>query len=543
MKASSHCHKGRESYAQRAWEQAYQAFRLADQAAPLGAEDLELLAVSAYLTGRDSDFLTAYERAHRGHVGAGAGVRAARCAFWLGLTLLFRGEAGRATGWLGRAQRLVERTECAEQGYLLLPGVERQLRARDFEGAHGTAAAAAAIGERFADADLIACARHLQGRSLLHQGRTAAGLALLDEAMVAVSAGEVSPVMTGLLYCSVIRACQEFYALSRAREWTAALAQWCEEQSEMVAFTGTCLVHRAEVLQLGGAWREAVDEARRASKRFSRGTDPSPPGAAFYQEAEVHRLRGDFAAAESAYRDASQKGREPHPGLALLRLAQGRTKAAATAIRRVMATATERAQRTTLLPAYVEIMLAAGDVAEARSASREVQETAKSIDSEVLAAIAAQAQGTVELAEGNARAALGLLRPAFQLWHQAEAPYLAARVRVLLAMACRALGDEEGGGLELEAARTAFAQLGAAPELTRIDELARIAPPRDPQGLTARELQVLRLIAAGKTNKAIAAELTLSEKTVDRHVSNIFSKLDVPSRAAATAHAYKHRLI
>jgi DNA-binding NarL/FixJ family response regulator len=222
--------------------------------------------------------------------------------------------------------------------------------------------------------------------------------------------------------------------------------------------------------------------------------------------------------------------------LALLRLSQGRTAAAAAAIRRVMAAAVERPHRTALLPAYVEIMLAAGDILEARNASRELDETAKGTDSDVLRAIAAQARGAVALAEGDAGASLGPLRTALQTWQEAEAPYLAARVRVLLAAACRALGDHEGAGLELDRARSVFAQLGAAPELARIE--ARISGR-----LTGRELQVLRLIAAGKTNKAIAAELRLSEKTVDRHVSNIFTKLDVPTRAAATAHAYEHNLI
>jgi DNA-binding NarL/FixJ family response regulator len=390
---------------------------------------------------------------------------------------------------------------------------------------------------------LIACARHLQGRSLLHKGGIASGLALLDEAMVAVSAGEVSPVMTGLLYCSVIQACQRFYALSRAREWTAALAQWCDKQPEMVAFTGTCLVHRAEILQLRGAWQEAIEEARRACKRFSQGTDPSPPGTALYQEAEVHRLRGEFAEAQAAYRAASQEGCEPQPGLALLLLAQGRTDAAVAAIRRVVGITTDRLQRISLLPAYVEIMLAAGDVGGARNASRELQEAAQTFESEVLRAIAAHARGAVELGE-NPRGALASLRLAFQSWQQAEAPYLAARVRVLLGLACRALGDEESGALELDAARTVFSQLGAAPDLARADALlAQGTASGSAHGLTPRELQVLRLVAAGKTNKKIAVELILSEKTVDRHVSNIFTKLDVPSRAAATAYAYEHKLI
>lgn len=526
----------------RAWAQAYEAFAHADGAAPLGNEDLELLAISAYLTGREREYLKAYERAHQGHLASGAGTRAARCAFWIALALFLRGDVGPATGWLGRAQRLVEGTDCVDHGYLLLPMVERQLGMRDFAGAFRTASAAAEIGERFAERDLTACSRHLQGRSLLHQEREAAGLALLDEAMVAVSAGELSPVMTGLLYCSVIQACQQFYVLRRAREWTAALAQWCDEQPEMVAFTGRCLVHRSEVLQLRGAWQEALEEARRACTRFTRGADPSPPGAAFYQEAEVHRLRGEFAAAEAAYRNASEQGREPQPGLALLRLSQGRTAAAAAAIRRVMAAAGERPHRTALLPAYVDIMLAAGDIPEARNASRELDETAKATDSDVLRALAAQARGALALAEGNAEASLGPLRTALQTWQEAEAPYLAARVRVLLAEACRALGDHEGAGLELDAARAVFRQLGAAPELGRVDALAGAAL-RGSRRLTARELQVLRLIAAGKTNKAIAGELRLSEKTVDRHVSNIFTKLDVPTRAAATAYAYEHNFI
>jgi hypothetical protein len=257
MRASSHCHKGREAYARRAWDEAYRALTLADAAQPLGGEDLELLATSAYLSGRDSEFLKAYERAHQAHLGAGFATRAARCAFWLALALFLRGETGRATGWLGRARRLVERTDCAERGYLLLPVVEQQLATGDFDGAYRAASNAAALGERFAEPDLVACGRHLQGRSLLHQGRVATGLALLDEAMIAVSAGELSPVMTGLLYCSVIQACQHFYALSRAREWTAALAQWCEN--------GRLYRH------LPRASRGGIADARRLARGHRRG--------------------------------------------------------------------------------------------------------------------------------------------------------------------------------------------------------------------------------------------------------------------------------
>ena len=535
--------QGRESYQRRAWGDAYESLSLADQATPLEIEDLERLAISAYLIGRDDDHLSALERAHHGYLDAGGVVRAARCAFWLGLNLLLRAEMGRAAGWFARAQRLLAGSErdCVEQGYLLLPVAEKHLHAGSFEAAQTTAASAAEIGERFRDADLIACARHVQGRALMLQRQMRKGLALLDEAMVAVTAGELSPIMTGLIYCSVIDACQQMYALDRAREWTSALAQWCDEQPEMLAFTGVCRVHRAEIMQLHGAWRDALEEARRAGAR-SQGTH-QPAAAAFYQQAEVHRLRGEFADAEKAFLGANQLGMEPQPGLALLRLAQGRTEAAVAAIRRVVGATQNRLQRAKLLPAYVEIMLAMDEIQEARGVCRELGEIAESFEADVLVAMAAHARGAIELAEGDAQGALVSLRRAGQVWQQIEAPYLAARVRVLVALACRALGDTEGAALEMEAARCVFQELGAAPDVACIKSLTRKVATDRLTGLTPREVQVLRLVSTGKTNKAIAAELSLSEKTVDRHLSNIFTKLDVPSRAAATAYAYQHKLI
>jgi DNA-binding CsgD family transcriptional regulator len=345
-----------------------------------------------------------------------------------------------------------------------------------------------------------------------------------------------------LIYCSVIEACQDVYALSRAREWTAALSRWCEQQPDMVAFTGTCLVRRAEILQVHGNWPDAMTEACRACER-SQGANRNPPGTAFYQQAEIHRLRGEFAAAEEAYRSASRLGCEPQPGLALLRMAQGRTDAARATIRRVLSATTDRLQRTKLLPAYVDVMLAAGDVQQARSASRELVDIAETIDTETVSAMAAHSRGAVELAEGDARAALASLRRAFEAWQQVQAPYAAACIRTRMGLACRSLGDEETARLEFAAARATFQQLGAAPDLARLDtfENRPVSTPR--QQLTIRELQVLRLVAAGKTNKAIATELALSERTIDRHVGNILTKLDVPSRAAAVAYAYRCQLL
>ena len=532
--------RARDCYGQRAWANAYEAFLLAERDATLPAEDIELLATTAYLTGRDENYLAALERAFHAYCDADQFVHAVRCAFWLGFRLLMRGEMGRASGWLARGQRLLDRDahECAERGCLLLPVVEQRLGSGDCEGAYVAAAEAAAIGERCRDADLVACARHQQGRIRLQQGQVEAGLALLDETMLAVTAGELSPVVTGLMYCSVIAACQEVYALDRTREWTAAMARWCEGQPDMVAFAGVCQVHRAEIMQLQGAWPGAIEVARRACQR-SQGIDQRATAAAYYQQAEVHRLKGEFAAAEAAYRGASQSGRDPQPGFALLRCAQGRIDAAAAAIRSAVGTTTDRLKRMSLLPAHVEIMLAAGEVEAAREACRELEDLARSFDTGVPDAIAAQARGAVELTGGDTHAAIVSLRRAFDAWQRIEAPYAVARVRELIGLACRALGDEDGASLEIGAARSIFHRLGAAPDLARIDSLMKGRP----HPLTPRELQVLRLVAAGKTNATIAAELFLSERTIERHLSNIFTKLDLSTRTAATAWAYDHGLI
>jgi DNA-binding NarL/FixJ family response regulator len=306
----------------------------------------------------------------------------------------------------------------------------------------------------------------------------------------------------------------------------------------MVAFTGRCLVHRAEVFQLDGAWREALDEARRAGERFVATKNPAA-GLARYRQGEVLRLQGEFEAAERAYREASAFGWEPQPGLAQLRLAQGRTDAAAAAIRRAEAAATQVLERARLLPAFVEIMLAVGELEAARRACRELEELAGLFESAMLAALVAHAEGAVQLADGDAQAALVALRRAGETWLALEAPYEIARTRMLVAEACRMLGDEEAAELEREAARSIFERLGAKPDLARLE-----APvTAETFGLSRRELEVLRLVAAGQSNRAIAAALVISEHTVARHVQNILAKLRLPSRAAATAFAFEHDLV
>jgi DNA-binding CsgD family transcriptional regulator/tetratricopeptide (TPR) repeat protein len=541
---SSQLERGRRSYEARAWMDAYETFSRADEAAPLDAEDLELLATSAYMLGRDDEWMALLERAHQLYVDAAEALPAVRCAFWVGTNLALRGEVGGATGWLGRAQRLLEREgrDCVEHGYLLLPVMFQHEATGDYATAAAVAAAAAEIGQRFGDMDLFALAVHGQGYMLIKHGQVKKGLGLLDEAMVAVTTGKLSPIPTGMVYCGVIAACQEVYEVRRAGEWTAALTRWWEQQPDVVAFTGRCLVHRAEIMQHNGAWGDALEEARRAGLRFVETMNPTA-GLAFYRQGELLRLQGDFGAAEKAYREASRRGWEPQPGLAQLRLAQGRADVAAAAIRRSAGEVSERLKRAGLLAAYVEIMLAVGDPEEARSACRELGEIAESYESAMLAAMAEQARGAVDLADGDARSALVSLRHAWQLWHDLEAPYEAARVRVLVGLACRVLGDDDTAAMELEGARGVFEQLGAVPDLFHIDSLTRRAMPADAHGLTPRELQVLRLVAAGMSNREIASELVISEHTVARHVQNIFAKLDVSSRTAAGAFAFEHHLV
>jgi DNA-binding CsgD family transcriptional regulator len=545
VRAVDDLERGRESYASRAWANAFESLTRADHARPLGADDLELLARAAYMLGRDDDYRDTLERAYGAHLQAGDPARAACCAWWIGHNFLFRGELAPARGWFARGQRLLEGDDrdCVERGYLLIPVLLEHLFAGDHEAAHATARDVAAIGERFGDHDLLAIGLMEQGHALVRQGRTEDGLRLVDETMVAVTAGELSPIVAGIVYCNTIAFCRDVYELRRAREWTAALTRWCERQPEMVAHQGLCLVHRAEIMTLAGAWADALEEARRVGERFTRGVlNQRALGDASYRQGEVHRLLGNFTAAEAAYREASRFGREPQPGLALLRLTEGNGEAAAAAIRRAVSETTAVLRRAALLPAYARIMVAVGDLDAAGSACRELNEIAGRQRSEMLAAMAAHARGEVALAEGDLQDALVVLRRATEAWQELAAPYEAARSRVLVGLVCKALEDDDTASMELEAGHRVFAELGAAPDVEWVASLSR--PRRGPgHGLTARELEVLRLVAAGKSNREIAGTLVISEHTVARHLQNIYAKLRVSSRVAASRFAFEHDLV
>ena len=535
--------QGRRAFERRDWAIAYARFSSAAQQTDLAPADLELLATCAYLTGHDEASTAAWANAHQAWRSEANLEQAVRCAFWAGFGLVQRGEMAQGSGWLARATRLLadSRLDCVQRGYVLLPEALMALESGD-PSALDRLSEISAVAERFGDPDLATLGVLGRGQALTGLGRRSEGMRMFDEAMVAVTAGETSPVISGIVYCAVIAACHEALDLRRAAQWTSALERWCEEQSGLVTYRGQCLVHRAQILQVRGNWQEALALAQLACDRLA---DPPHPaiGMAHYELAELHRLRGDLSLAELEYERAHARGHSPQPGLALLRLAQGRQDAAVTAIANALQGAHEPLRRARLLRAYVEIMLATGRVTEAQPAARELAESAATGGPALLQAVANHSRGAVLLAEGRAEEALEALGEACRVFQEVEAPFEVAQVRILIAVACRAVGDGDTAELECAAAREVFEKLGAGPALAELDRLVQPAHRRREMPVTNRELDVLRQVAAGRTNRQISEALVISEKTVERHLSNIFTKLGVSNRAAATAYAYDHRLV
>ena len=534
--------RARAAYDRRAWTEAHDLLVAADADAPLELDDLERAAYTAHYIGRDEAAMELDARAHRLAIEAGDVPRAARQAFWLGMNFLQRGDMTQGGGWLGRAARLLDEhdLDTVERGYLAIPeGIGRV--ESDPAAALTAFERAAGYAERFRDPDLGAMARLGRGRSLIGLGQTDRGLALLDDALVAVTSDDLSPLVTGIVYCASIEAFAEIFELRRAQDWTQALADWTASQPDLVPFRGRCQVYRSALLRFHGEWSEALDEARRAEEWLLRPPPEPAVGEAYYEQAELHRLRGELAAAEAAYREASQWGRRPEPGLALLSLTRGRGAAALAMIERAVEEAPDDIARARLLPALAEIALAIGDLPRARAAVDRLVEAETVRPAPLLAATIARIDGEIRLADGDPREALRLFRHAESIWRELVAPYDAARVRADIGEALRQLGDADSSALEFDAALRTFRELGADPDVQRVERLAG-RPVARPGGLSDREAEVLRLVAGGNTNRAIASALGISERTVDRHVSNIFTKLGVSSRAAATAFAYEHEL-
>lgn len=515
----------------------------------LSVTDVERLAVALYLIGDDVRCTAMWELAHGRRTDAGDPAGAALCAFWLAFSLMMRGQMAQAGAWLGRVETTLTSTErCRASGYVLVPALIGALDAGESETARELAAQVAEVAETFADPDLAAFARLGDGQALMAMGDVAAGTAQLDAVMLSVSTGEVGPVVTGIVYCAVILECMQVFDLARASEWTEALHGWCEGQPDLVPYRGQCLVHRSQLLQASGDWVAAYATAVAACDRLAEPPHPAL-GLARYQEAELHRLRGSFDEAAAAYAQASARGHDPMPGLALLELTRGDVEGAAAGIRRALESTTVAAQRPALLAAAVDILREARDVVGASSAAEELEMIADGSSSEVLRAMAEQAVGAARLSEGETADALAHLRVAHRAWTRLRMPLETARTSVLLGLGCLSLGDHASAELEFDNAGSIFAALGAEPDTDRLRALRPTADRPSEHAtdsgsdLSAREVEVLTHVAAGRTNREIAKALTISQHTVGRHLENVFAKIGVNSRAAATAYAYEHGLL
>jgi DNA-binding CsgD family transcriptional regulator len=533
--------RAREAFDRRDWVAAYGGLSAAGSDALLAA-DFADLATAAFLVGRHNDCIQALQRAYQAHLDAGDQRAAVRCAFWLAMTLMDRREVAVANGWISRADRLLETFEedTVEHGYLLFFRMLGHILSGDPVTGLDEAAALTSYGRRYGDGDLLSTGLMAQGRCLLYLGRVPEGVRLLDEAMVGVTTGEVSPIFAGHTYCSLIEACQEISDFGRVAQWTTALTTWCSAQVGLVPFTGQCALHRGQVMRVRGAFDEAIAELDAAIARYLSLGTPAAAGLASEEKGALLRIRGEYDAAEASFQQAVALGHDPQPAHALLSLARGRTEAAGAAVRRALGEPRDPIHRSQLLPGAIDVLLAANDLDAVRPLVAELVAVGETFESSSLSAMAGYAAGALAVAEDRPEDALAALRPALQAWRELGWPYETARTQILVGRSLRGLGDEDSATAELGAAARALAALGAGPAAQEVERL--LAPGPLPGGLTAREAEVLRLVASGSSNPEIAAALFLSEKTVARHLSNIFTKLDVTSRTAAAAYAFDHGL-
>lgn len=533
--------RARDAFERREWISAYSA--LADlDGGSLDAADFHRLATSAYLLGHRNDCVQALQRAHQTSLDQEDLPGAARAAGWLAMVLITGGETAVGGGWVRRCRRLLDDVEgdVVERGYLAISLMYPHIFAGDYDAARALAGQVTDYGHRFGDSDLMSVGLMAQGRMEMYLGRVPEGLALLDEAMVGVATGEVSPMVAGDVYCSLIEACQEVSDFQRAAEWTSALTAWVDDQPGLVPFTGQCAVHRGQILRIRGEFLRAAEELVLAVERYLAAGTPQPAGFAMKEYGDVQLVLGDRAEAGAAYDKATSFGFDPQPGLALLWLATGRTDAGLTAFRRLLAEPVGPVRRSQLLPSAIDVLVVTGNLDEAEPLVRELTEIAAAFEGAALRGWATYADGLLHAARGDHATAVRRGREALRAWQALDAPYEAARCRLLVGRAMAALGDPESSQVELAAARQCFADLGAAQSEW---EAASLLSPSRPGGLTEREVEVLRLVASGRSNPEIARVLFLSEKTVARHLSNIFAKVDVSSRTAAAAYAFEHQLV
>lgn len=528
------------------WGETYLQLSRAGEDHTLEPQELETLAVAAYLTGSDTESYGILEQAQQGYLDCAKPERAARCAFWLGLMFMNAGERGRSSGWMAKGERIISnelRKPCPEKDLFLIPAALEALYTGQPARAQKLFEQAAIAGDQFEDADLIALGRLGQGQALIQQGSVASGIKLIDETLITVEGDEIFPVVKGIVYCAAIETCRKVWDLRRAHEWTAALTRWCESEPDIIPFRGQCLVRRAEIIQLYGKWSKALEETSNACKLLIRRSGEPAAGEAYYRKAEVQRLLGDLDGAEASYRESAKWGRKPQPGLALLRLAQGQYNTAETSIDNTLRETKDVRKRAELLPAMVDIMIVARRIEDSLAAANELHGIANVFNAPYLYAMSAHCAGAAFLARGNIQSALDQTQKALSLWHTLDLPYESARTREVKGLIYQKLKDQDNSDAELAAAKWTFKQLKATPDLHRVEQLLKRKRNHANHGLTLRELQVLRRVASGQTNKSVADELFISERTVDRHVSNIFNKIGVSSRVEATTFAIKNKML
>jgi DNA-binding CsgD family transcriptional regulator len=534
--------QAREAYAHHRWDVAYTHFAEMASADHLDTDDLAAFADAAWWLGNTDRSLELSEEVYRRCLQGHHTPTAARLAVEMGFLWLIRGEQQIGSGWISRARRLLaEIPECAELGYLRYLAVLEALNTARFDEARAIAREMQRLATTHDDPTLCAMALVLEGISTVRSGQVADGLALCDEAMLPIRAGDVERSWAGNLYCLVMAQCFELADFERARAWTDATERWCDQFSNAAMFTGICRVHRAQLLHLEGAWDQAESRAAQACRDLA-DMNVEVVAAGHYEIGELRRVRGDDDA-EQAFARAHALGRDPQPGLALLRLAQGDPTTARTALETSLAATHAPLPRVPLLAALADVAEATQDPNLAGSVAAGLATIAATFTTPGLQARAATAAGVAHLLADEPGQALVTFREACRVWRSVGGRYETARAQVRLSRALAAVGDTDAARREREQAIATFEALGARPDLDAVAAAGRVTAPAAPGGLTGREVEVLRLVADGASNAAVAEQLTISERTVERHISNIFLKLGVSSRTQAARFAFEHGLV
>jgi DNA-binding NarL/FixJ family response regulator len=525
----------RAAYARGEWHAAHRGFVQARTLSELATGDLNLLGSAAWWLGRVTESLAlaeeVYNRLQDDDDAAGAAMEALN----LGLLWFIRGDLVIASGWVNRARRLLrELPEGPEHGYLLYLGAALALGVPDLGPAREAATKLQDLGRRLRAPALTSFGLVLSGLADVRSGGTASGFAQLDEAMLPVLAGQLPPEWAGEIYCTVIHACHDLADLHRMRAWTQATEQWCEQFSGEVVYSGICRIHRLQLLSIEGGW-EAAENAIEQGGAELVGRNNWVAGEAFYQVGEIRRMRGDSRGAQQAYTRARDLGTEPQPGESLLQHAAGKSDAAWAGLCAALA-GRDRLACARLLESGVEIALALGHLDEAERLCSQLEQTAAMFATAGFRAWAGQARAAVLIAQSRHADALPVLEASAAEYRGLHARYEMAKVYELLAQAHRGLGLSRAAAADSAAALAIYRELGALPDVQRLDG------GRLPGGLTEREADVLAFTAGGASNKDTAEALFISQKTVGRHLANIFTKIGVSSRTAAAAWAHDHGL-